>query len=268
MRTRFDSQATNYDRRAGLPEAAIGEIVRSIAEIAEAPTGGLLLEVGPGTGQIGCELCKLPLRYVGFDISAAMLQQFRQRLEPGGVTPELIVADGNRKWPLADASADVLFSSRALHLLDHEHVVVELFRVASTEGAVLLTGSVRRAEHSVKEQMRRQLRQFLQEHAIEGRSRDASRQRIFQHCCAIGAKRLSPRVAASWFVSHTPRQSIESWDNKEGLVGTDVPANVKKSVLTRLQAWALTQYKDLQQPSEMEESYVLEGVRIPARRES
>ena len=267
MSGRFDSQACGYERRAGLPDAAVGEIVRSIQLLAEARADGLLLEVGAGIGQIGYALGKLPLRYVGFDISGPMLEQFRRRFAPGDPEPAVIEADGNGRWPVADESTDLVFSSRALHLLDPEHVVGELFRVAAPRGAVVLTGSVRRSADSVKEQMRRQMLKLLEEHGVAGRSREARLRGIFERCCAVGATMMKPRVAASWVVSPAPEQSIEAWRDQEGLAGTEVPARVKEAVLSRLRAWAETRYDDLRRPVEMGESYVLEGVRIPSRKE-
>ena len=205
------------------------------------------------------------LRYIGLDISRPMLREFRRRSEADRVEPTLIEADGNRSWPVADAVAHIVFSSRALHLLDHDHVVGELFRVASARDAVLLTGRVRRAEDSVRERMRREMRRLLSSHGVEGRDRRAGRRAVFDLCRARGAEELRPRVAASWTVARAPGQSIEAWQGKEGLAGIEVPARIKQEVLHTLSAWARKHEEDLRTPVETEESYLLEGMRMPLR---
>ena len=262
MHTSFDSQATGYDRRAGLPANVESLVVRSIAEAMGTAENQCLLEIGTGTGQIGYRLQELPLQYVGFDISSEMLQRFRERFSPDEDVPVLLQADGNAKWPVADASTDVVFSSRALHWLDPNHVVSEVIRVAAPSGIVLLAGSVFRENDSVRAEMRRQMRQLMRKQGIEGRSGEKSRTAVFEACCGRGAERLEPRTAARWTVAYTPADSMESWQNKPGLAGRDVPDKVKQLVLDRLRDWAVTQYGNLQRQFEMEESYVLEGVKI------
>ena len=262
MENSFDRQAAEYDRRAGLPAQVEPLVVRSIAEAIGTAEYRCLLEIGTGTGQIGYRLQELPLQYVGFDISSAMLQRFRERFSPEEDVPVLLQADGNAQWPVADASTDVVFSSRALHWLDPNHVVSEVFRVAAPSGIVLLVGRVFRESDSVRAEMRCQMRQLLREQGIEGRSGEKSRTTIFESCTRPGAERLEPRTVARWTVDYTPSDSIESWQSKPGLAGRDVPDKTKQLVLERLRDWAVTQYGNLQRRFETEESYVLEGVKI------
>ena len=58
----------------------------------------------------------------------------------------LLRADANRSWPLTAGAARVIFSSRALHLLEHEHVADEVFRVGQPAGATLIIGRVERPQ--------------------------------------------------------------------------------------------------------------------------
>ena len=106
----FDEQAESFDRRAGLPSGVSDLIAREFLLLARAGPGDVVLEVGAGTGQIGAALCEHPLRYVGFDSSAAMLDIFRHRCGGNRQPVSLIEADGNSSWPAGDGT---IISARA-----------------------------------------------------------------------------------------------------------------------------------------------------------
>ncbi len=262
MKFSFDDQAEQYDERAGLAAGVPDQITEAIERLAAAPAGGLLLEVGAGTGQIGRCLRRLPLRYVGFDISTRMLARFRDRFTANEALPDLHQADGNGPWPVGDGSVDVIFSSRTLHLLDSRHVVNELFRVAALRGAVLLTGHVQREPDAVSAVMRNQMRRLLRDHGYEGRSSSDARQAIFEACRARGAQPIEKVVAANWSINEAPLRSIQSWQGKSGLAGIDVPPAVKENILSQLRSWASRHYNGLDHSFETDEEYVIEGVRL------
>ena len=127
----FDEQAESFDQRAGLPASVSDAIAMELVRLAQLGPGDLVLEVGAGTGQVGFALCQHPLRYLGFDASAAMLDVFRRRCGEIGRPVTLIHADGNGRWPADDGGVKAVFGSRAVHLLRIEHVVEEVFRVTS-----------------------------------------------------------------------------------------------------------------------------------------
>ena len=132
-RFRFDSQADTYDQRVGFCETDCRLIARAVLSLAGVHPGDVVVEVGARTGQIGRWLACEGLRYVGFDLSQGMPVAFRRRVDPPRGSWALFQADGNRPWPIADAAAQVIFSSRAIHLLALDHVVHEVFRVAKTK---------------------------------------------------------------------------------------------------------------------------------------
>ncbi len=75
----FDEQAPRYDARVGLPESVAAAVASEIVACAGLRTDDLVLELGAGTGEIGTHLARLPVRYVGIDNSAPMLQIFRAK---------------------------------------------------------------------------------------------------------------------------------------------------------------------------------------------
>jgi len=260
----FDQQADTFDRRAGLPETVCQQVARKVAELAELRAGDLLLEVGAGTGLIGCELVRLGFPYVGLDISRPMLSVFRKRVEAiHDRQSALFVADANARWPVADESVRAVFISRAFHLLDRKHILDETLRV-SRGGAALLIGRVARDPDSVAAKMRREMRRLLGEGVGTPLRREERNELLFHTFLERGASAIPPSVAARWPTKRSPRQSLESWRAKQGLAGIDPPPAVKLEVLSKLQQWAIETFGSLEAMFESEEEYVLEGARLPS----
>ena len=258
----FDGQADTYDQRVGLREADCRETARAALSIAEARPGDVVVEVGAGTGQIGRRLVQAGVRYVGFDLSRGMLDAFRRRVDPAWGTWALLQADGNRPWPLADATARVIFTSRAIHLLSLDHVLREVFRVAKAEHAALIIGRVQRQRDSIKVSMKQALHRRLHHHGVWGHEGEKNERMLIEACCQRGAQVIDPLVVSRWTVTSTPWQSINSWQTKPGLGGVDLPASLKHEILKELESWAEATFGRLHQPVESEEAYVLQGVRL------
>ena len=258
----FDDQATAFEQRAGLPAHYCRDIATSVIEIGQVRQGDLIVEIGPGTGQIA-EWFQQSSAYVGFDLSGGMLRESQRRLGHTAGNRALIQADANANWPLASGSTRVIFSSRALHLLDNEHVGSEVFRVASDEGAHLILGRVQRDRESVRARMAREMIDRLRQHGFEGRRGEQQNQKLIESCCRRGAEDLGARQVARWHVSTSPRQSVESWRCLSGLGGIKVPAQSRDEILNEMEAWAEQEFGGLDREIESEETYVLRSLRIP-----
>ena len=258
----YDDQATRFDERAGVPAEAAQAVAEALVELVGPVDGQAWLEVGAGTGALTLPLLRLPIRYTGFDRSPAMLAVFRERVKAAGLAAELHVADGNARWPAADASVDVVFSVRALHHLDPEHAIAETRRVLRTSGGWLVLGRVRRPTDSPKSVLRRQMRGMLQAHGFSPRSHEARAGAVFAALEQAGGRRMEPRVAARWTHPHRPADSLAAWEGKAGLAGIEVPDEVKARVLADLRAWAAGEYGDLDAPREQAESFELDAVRV------
>jgi ubiquinone/menaquinone biosynthesis C-methylase UbiE len=261
----FDEQSGSFDRRAGLPESVCDSVAKELVQFAQLAPNDVVLEVGTGTGQIGLALCQLPLCYVGFDASAAMLDVFKRRCHERGRAVSLINSNGNNRWPADDGSVKVVFSSRALHLLRAEHVVEEVFRVASPIGATLVLGRVEREKRSLRARLRQEMRERLRQLGYvshEGRHKE---QEILDACVRRGATSLERRVVATWPVQHSAAQVLASWREKSGLAGLELAAEPKETVLSQLAVWAKDAFGSLEAVESAEEKYVLEGVWLPPK---
>jgi ubiquinone/menaquinone biosynthesis C-methylase UbiE len=258
----YDDQATQFDERAGLPAQAAEAVARELIALTGLGEGQTVLDVGCGTGGVTLPLLRGPIRYVGFDRSAAMLEVFRARAAEAGLAAELRVADGNGRWPAEDGAVDVVFSARALHHLDPAHAVAEVRRVTRAARGWLVTGRVRRPPDSPKSVLRRQMRRMLQAEGFTGRSGEAGAEAVFAALEADGGRRAEGRVAARWTVPHRPADSIAAWEGKSGLAGLEVPPEVKSRVLNGLRDWAGSSFGDLQRILEQEESFELAAIRL------
>jgi SAM-dependent methyltransferase len=263
----FDGQAVFFDRRTGLPDDCCRAVAEKILELGEARADGLVVEVGCGTGQIG-QWVEAQARYVGFDLSIGMLREFRRRLGPRQSRPPLVQADANATWPFADGAARVIFSSRAMHLLAHERVAAEVFRLASPDGATFILGRVERTPGSVKERMAQEMNERLRRRGLKGRRGARRNRKLFESCERLGAEILEPVPVATWGVTASPRQSLESWRRLTGLGGIPVSAETRAEVLGGLEVWAAEEFGGLDEEFEFEETYVLSPLRVPPSRKA
>ncbi|MBK8940610.1 MAG: methyltransferase domain-containing protein [Polyangiaceae bacterium] len=257
-RFEFDTQAERFDARTRLGEGAAREIASAVLEVAGV-TEPRLLEVGAGTGEIGEHFCR-SCRYVGIDLSAAMLKELERRVS--GITapaaPTLLVADANEPWPVPDGSVDVVFFSRVFHLLDPAHVARELERVRGSRGLTVLVGRTQRDRASVGARLRRQLLEALEDRGLSPKRGERGGGPLFDDLGARG-RRIERREVATIVVERSARERLESWRTKGGLAGLDLPAEERDAVLAEVEAWARRRWHDLEAKEASIEAYTLEG---------
>jgi ubiquinone/menaquinone biosynthesis C-methylase UbiE len=258
----FDVQAATFDQRAGLSKQHCQAIAQAVLRLAEAMSGDLIFEVGAGTGMLGTWLARSPLRYVGLDLSRAMLAAFHRRLTSPRPMSLLLQADGNHRWPLANGAVRVIFSSRALHLLDLAHVVDESFRVAQPDGASLIIGRIQRSPGSFPTMLQQAMQRLLRQQGFSSHPGEQHQRQLLASFMRCGGAVLEPVVVVRWTVMRTPWQSIEAWQSKPGLAGLDVSPFAQRAILDELRIWAQSTFGDLDRQVTYDEAYVLQGVNL------
>ena len=258
----YEDQAAGFDERAVIPAEAVESMAVAVAEIAGLRQGATLLEIGAGTGMLSLPLVRQPIRYIGFDLSPAMLAVFREKVDKARLHAELLVADANGRWPAEDGSVAAIFSARALHHVDVDHAAAETGRVLRPEGGWLILGMVRRPSNSVKPVFRRQMGMFLEEEGYSGRSHDIHAEALFLALETIGGERVEARVVARWTRRQAPLDWFTAWQGKKGLAGHNIPEEVKERVLSRLRAWAEERHGNLEVPLDQEQFFELEAIHV------
>ncbi len=258
----FDAQAAGFDARTGIPAAAAARIAAAVAEVCVLHGGELVVEIGAGTGEIGCDLARGPAHYLGLDKARPMLALFREKLVERALAACLLQADANRAWPLAGGCARSIFLSRSAHLIEPEHLAREARRVGSPRGAWLVVGRVRRPAESIRARMRRAMREILRSRGCEGRSGEQADESLARAMTSVGGEVLAARAVATWEADGSPERSLASWRAKEGLAGRAITPEVKRAVLAELEAWARAQFGGLNLVERAVERYEITPFRL------
>jgi len=142
----YSSRARGYDQHRYLnPKATFtaaaetGLLRRAI--MAHAADRRLLVDVACGTGHFTWQVADLFQRVVGIDLTAAMLARARTRhLDRGDIRVELVQGSATQ-LPVADGIADVVLSTRFLHLFERRHharLVEHLLRIVRPGGLLVI----------------------------------------------------------------------------------------------------------------------------------
>ncbi len=108
---------------------------------AHLPRGGVVLDVGCGSGLVADRILDLDATYLGIDFPEHHVAYVARRFAPlpGALATRFLRGDGEL-LPLADASVDVVVLSEVIeHLLRPERAVWEIARVLRPGGVLLMT---------------------------------------------------------------------------------------------------------------------------------
>jgi ubiquinone/menaquinone biosynthesis C-methylase UbiE len=257
----FDAIAERFDRRAALPEQAADAVAEAVMTLASVTAGQRVVEIGPGTGQLGARWIARGARYTGIDSSQKMLEVFAERLGEVPSSVELRFGDANQAWPVADRDANLVFLSRVAHLLAPEHVGAQATRVLVAGGGVI--AARRRTESgSVRATVRREVRKRLAARGLQGKERDAGIKSLSAALEQAGFELSDPLEAARWPVTQTPREALDAWCEKTGLAGISLDEATKAEVIEEMRSFCEQHFGDLDTPVPSEESFMLHYARL------
>jgi hypothetical protein len=255
----FDAQANGYNKRTGFPDEAVAPIVAAICDMVPGLGDGVLMELGAGTGTLGAALASRAGTYIGMDRSPAMLGQIASS---AGQLPGMhrLIGDASTTWPIQSGTVQCFFTSRALHLFDLDNVCSEVYRTADPAGATFLVGRVERDPASPQVMLRREMRRQLREAGYRAHDGQRAWEQLETVLCGWGGQLLPTRTAAQWRRHRSPAQMLSAWENKPGLAGLSLSGATKTLILSQVRDWAINRYNDPDEPCEIQESYVLQGI--------
>ena len=181
-----------------------------------------------------------------------------------------LAADASRPWPLQGRSARLIFASRAAHLVDALNLVREAVRLAGSDGALFALGRVERPEGGVRREMRRALQRLLEGRGFAARGGRAGQRALLDAVRRIfpGAQVLDAQTVASWETEERPAAILAGWRGKPGLGGHEMPPELQRELLEKLESFARERFGDLDLSYPSKETYEIAGVRIPPRGET
>lgn len=101
-----------------------------------------VLDLGCGSGENSVVLARRGAKVLGLDLSEALIQLARRRMEAHGEASEFCAASAHQ-LPLKDQSIDVVFGIAILHHLDLRLVRAEVLRVLKNGGRAIFQEPVR-----------------------------------------------------------------------------------------------------------------------------
>lgn len=147
----FDSHARQWDdlARTLLP---VPEYQHQLLQ--QLSQDGTVLEIGIGTGGLLTELAARVPRVIGVDHSPAMLEEARRRLTESGVSGVDLRLGEMTHLPLPDASVGCVVANMVLHhAADPTAVLIEIRRVLTSGGTLLLADLARHERETAREQL-------------------------------------------------------------------------------------------------------------------
>lgn len=132
-RNSFGAWAQDYDRyRPGYPPEVLEFLLSGI------PAGGMIVDIGAGTGQLARGLLGLGANIVGVEPDDRMRAVLAQV-----IGPDRALAGSAESIPLPDASVDAVFGSQMWHWVDVSKAIPEIARVLKPGGVLGIIWNLR-----------------------------------------------------------------------------------------------------------------------------
>jgi ubiquinone/menaquinone biosynthesis C-methylase UbiE len=238
--SRYDAAAPTYDTYRALSSGVVDAIRATILNVARATPRPRLLDLGAGSGRIGHAFVAAGDDYVGVDLSLGMLRQFARRADSDGRAPRLVQADGNR-LPFGDAAFDIVLLVQVFGGMDEwRPLVAEARRVLRPAGALVLGRTAMPAD-GIDSRMKAQLEAILADMGVAPERKNA-REHV-RRWLERSSRGGTPVAAAEWDAERTPQGFMER--HRTGAQFSQLPGAIKDEALSRLSAWAITEFGSL-----------------------
>jgi ubiquinone/menaquinone biosynthesis C-methylase UbiE len=234
----YDTSAASFERYRSLPSHVVESIRLAIWSEAHLPDCARILDLGAGTGRIAKAFLEAGDFYVGVDLSLGMLQEFSAKAEFRESKTCFLAQVEGRQLPFQNASFDLVLLMRVLSAANSREMLEECRRVLRP-GGVVAVGHARSPESGVDEQLKRQLAAIFEAMQVPWRQPRESRRQALAWLESASV-RHSQREAANWKVTTSAEEFLSR--HRTGARFAALPLSIQEEALTKLRAWAETNF--------------------------
>lgn len=248
----FDRIAYAYDDYNMHPPEVAGQIGESIVGLVG--RGGLVLELGIGTGRIAQPVANAGCRVVGIDVAAEMLRKSQEK----GL--ERLIRGSILDLPFQDGSFDAVMVVHVLHhIADWRLAISEAWRVLK-RGGVLLLGNDWLDPQSCVRRMRGELRQAVIELRPSMKPPGVGAQ-YGQFLTKRGGQIEDDVIAASWYNHSSPATVLARMASRVHQETWPLDDELLQASLARVRSLAEANWPDLEAEQEFERRFMLNVIR-------
>lgn len=262
---RFDTRvAEQYDALRGHPAEVSAEIGRAIA--AQMHERARVLELGVGTGRIAVPVAAAGCEVYGVDLSSHMLSALSRRIESDGLQGIHLARCDITALPFRDAAFDAAMAVHVLHLVaDWAGVLDQVSRLVRPGGTLVL-GRDWVDPESFSGMIRNRFRKTVVEVGREmlppgaaAAAPPSGGAAIVNTLTELGARPVGGGevVAAQWATELAPRQVLDGIRSRDDAESWVLPDEVLTETMRRLDAFAASQWPDLDKPQPVARRFLL-----------
>jgi ubiquinone/menaquinone biosynthesis C-methylase UbiE len=251
----FDRAAGYYDQTRSMPGQVVRQGVQAILDLSG--PGARILDVGTGTGRVSIPLLEAGADLVGCDLSTAMLRRLQEKLPAA----RILQADASR-LPLPDSHFDAVLTVHVVHLIaPWQEALREFKRVLRPGGVYLNVKTYANAGSSVREQMRKFWREWVEAHGapiFQPGVRDY--EKFLEELRSMGAALREVEVVR-YALPYTLREEMERFRARMYSDAWHIPEQVHADSMRALEDWVEREYGNWDLAREDEVRFVIDGGR-------
>lgn len=231
----FDQEVKTFEDGKGIPDDVLHLVIQAIEHWL--PTRGRMLEIGPGAGQFAQAFINIGWIYTGLETSEGMTKSTNERLGESLVQHY----HGQMPWPVEAQSCQAVFGSRVFHLIDPKKLAAELIRVLNTGGGVF-SFRIRKKGLPGRQELKSRLFDLLSEAGYHPVRKGHHREVLKAELTRAGWQ-TQEILVGQWKKSESLLDLVNSWRNKNGLQGVNLPVKEHEKIIDQLTK-ELTDLKD------------------------
>jgi ubiquinone/menaquinone biosynthesis C-methylase UbiE len=249
----FDRAVGYYDQTRSIPEAVLRQGVQAILDLAGA--GAHILDVGTGTGRVSIPLLEAGADLVGCDLSLPMLRRLQEK-RPGA---RILQAEATQ-LPFPTSHFDVVMTVHVVHLIARWQDALREFRRVVRPGGVYL--NVRTYDHagfSVRQEMRRYWREWVEAHGVTIHQPGIRDHQTFLDELKSQGVTVSEVEVVRYAMRYTLREQMERFRSRMYSDAWHIPDDVHEASMRELESWVEQEYGDWDLEREDEVRFVIDG---------